>query len=95
MARGRHNPPLYPPRPPRPNDRYLEKLEALRRWRKTAGLKMGVASDVILPRDLMAALADREPHSSDELAQAMKDVPWRLENFGEELLAVLNKPKKR
>lgn len=95
VSRGLHNPPLYPPRPPRPDDRYLEKLEALRRWRKTAGLKMGVTSDVILPRDLMAVLAEQEPHSPEELAQAMKDVPWRLENFGEELLAVLNKPKKR
>lgn len=95
VSRGLHDPPLYPPRPPRPNDRYLEKLEALRRWRKTAGLKMGVTSDVILPRDLMAVLAEQEPHSPEELAQAMKDVPWRLENFGEELLAVLNKTKKR
>jgi hypothetical protein len=50
---------------------------------------MGVSPDVILPRDLMCSVARRHPHSLDELAEVFKTVPWRLEQFGEQIIAVL------
>lgn len=81
--------PEYPPRNNRPSDAYLERLEAIRRWRMKAAQSMGVGSDVILPRDLLYSLASQNPHTPDELAIAMQDVPWRLEHFGEQILQVL------
>ncbi len=41
VRRGQNSAPLYQPRTQRPNDKYLERLEALRRWRKAAGLSDG------------------------------------------------------
>lgn len=82
--------PVYPPKPQRPNDAILARLEALRRWRKLTGEKMGVSSDVVLPRDLMHALAEQNPHNVDELAEVMCYVPWRVEHFGSQILNLLN-----
>ncbi len=91
VGRGLNNPPLSAPRSPRPNERYMDRLEALRRWRKAAGQKMGVNSDVILPRDLLYSLAEHNPRNSEDLAAALKDVPWRLEHFGGEILEVITR----
>ena len=46
VGRGLSAAPLYPPRSPRPDERYLERLEALRTWRKVKAQQMGVTSDV-------------------------------------------------
>lgn len=89
VQRGLQASPLYPPRSPRPAESYLERLEALKRWRKAAGLDMGVPSDVILPRDLMYALASQAPRERSELAAILKDSPWRLEHLGAQILSVL------
>ena len=94
VGRGLNNPPLYPPRQERPSEAFMKRLEILRHWRKTAGEQMGVGSDVILPRDLMHALAEKDPQTAEELAQILCDVPWRREHFGEEILRVLSKRKK-
>jgi len=37
----------------------------------------------------MLVLAQRNPSNIEELAQALVDVPWRLERFGDELLNTL------
>jgi ribonuclease D len=87
---GQKSGPLYPPKPQRPNDALLGRLEALRRWRKLTGEKMGVSSDVVLPRDLMHALAEQNPANSDDLAKVMCHVPWRVEHFGSQILNLLN-----
>jgi hypothetical protein len=42
--------PIYPPRWPRPDEGYLQRVEALRQWRKTTAQHMGVQSDVVLPQ---------------------------------------------
>ena len=90
VQRGQRAEPIYPPRQPRPDDQYLERLEALRRWRKAAALDMGVASDVVLPRDLLYSLASHNPRDLGALAGVMQDVPWRLEHFGERILHLLS-----
>jgi ribonuclease D len=94
VGRGLNNPPLYPPRQERPSEAFMKRLETLRHWRKTAGEQMGVGSDVILPRDLMHTLAEKNPQTAEELAQILCDVPWRREHFGEEILQALSKRKK-
>lgn len=89
VARGLKAPAVYPPRNPRPDERFLERLERLRNWRKTTAQKMGVNSDVILPRELMHAVAEQNPGRHDELARIFKFVPWRLEHFGPQILELL------
>jgi ribonuclease D len=91
VTRGSKAEPVFPPRSPRPNEQVLERLDLLKRWRKEVGLQMGVKSDVILPRDVLQALAETNPRSPEELADLMKEVPWRLERFGGQILKILNR----
>jgi ribonuclease D len=81
--------PIYPKHAPRPSDRYLYRVDALRNWRKNTARNLGVQSDVILPRDLMYELVEKEPKDIGELKEILNEVPWRLEHFGEQIINVL------
>jgi ribonuclease D len=89
VRRGLQAQPIYPHHNRRPEEKFMNRLEALRNWRKSTAQKMGVPSDVVLPRDLMMVLAEANPHGSGELAEILQSVPWRLERFGEQILGVL------
>jgi ribonuclease D len=91
VERGSKAAPVHPPRPQRPDPRFSERLDALRDWRKSAAVQMGVPSDVVLPRDLMQDLACKNPRSQQELEQVMKSTPWRLEHFGSQILKALSR----
>ena len=79
--------PLVKRRPlPRPDDAYLKRVEKLKEWRKKAAVAMDVESDVVLPRPLMLALAEK---GLPELHSILTASPWRLEHFGEEIKKVL------
>ncbi len=82
--------PRHVPRHPRPDDATLARLEALRRWRQVASRKMGVPSDVVLPKPHMQAIAAANPRTLEELRPLMHDIPWRFEHFGEEILQALS-----
>lgn len=85
-------PPLYPPAlPPRPENGYLNCLDALRTWRKDTGLKLGVESDVVLPRDLMTELARQRPADAARLDQILAETPYRRATFGAEILKITSK----
>jgi ribonuclease D len=90
VQRGSSAEPLEMPRNPRPSDQFLERLEALRRWRKNTAQEMGVKSDVVLPRDLLFLIAEQNPRDLKELEAVLNDVPWRLERFGSRILGVLH-----
>ncbi|NPA93399.1 MAG: ribonuclease D [Chloroflexi bacterium] len=89
IKQGLNAPPQILQRPPRPDDAYLARLEALRRWRQTAAKAMGVPSDVVLPKSHMQAIAAANPTTLDELRPLMADIPWRFAKFGAEILQVL------
>jgi ribonuclease D len=91
VGRGMAGKPLYRPTNHRPEERMLNRLEHLRNWRKQTGKALGVESDVILPRDTMEQLAQAGPSSMSNLEILMKDLPWRLEHFGPEIVKQLNK----
>ena len=91
VERGLQAKPIHKPRSPRPDEQFMSRLEALRAWRKSAAREMGVKSDIVLPRDLLYAIAERDPNLQDELAELMRDNPWRLEHFGGQILYVLAK----
>lgn len=89
VRRGLKAPPIKVSRTPRPENSYLERVEAIRNWRKQAGAAMGVESGVILPRDIMYAIIDENPRDLETLQRLMQQVPWRFQNFGEHILRVL------
>ena len=67
----------------------LNRLNRLKAWRKKKAEEMGVESDVILPRVFMVALAEQNPRSIQDLERAMSGSPWRVENFGPEIMRTL------
>lgn len=89
VQRGLQAAPVYPPRSPRPSEQLLDRIEALKRWRKQTALNMGVKSDVVLPRDLLYAIAEYNPRRPEDLAAILDHAPWRLEHFGNQILNVL------
>ncbi len=91
VRRGLRADPPSLPRRQRPDEQFIIRLDELRAWRKGVAAQMGVGSDVVLPRDLLFALAERNPRDAEELAQVLQDVPWRLERFGAQILAVLRR----
>lgn len=86
--------PLEPVRKPRPNSQYLERVDRLRSWRIWKAKNIGVKSDVILPKNLLLDLAENNPTSKVELNQILESVPWRLGEFGDEILELLETSKK-
>jgi ribonuclease D len=84
-----------PPRPAshRPDDRFLSRLDALRDWRKQTGQKLGVESDVILPREILEDIAQNNPQKIEDLAVVMQPTPWRFERFGGQIFRVLHPPE--
>jgi hypothetical protein len=71
------------------DEQIANRMEALRNWRKQAGLVMGVESDVILPRDVLFQIASANPKKLQDLTPLMADLPWRLEHFGPDILKAL------
>jgi len=86
IKKGLASPPIRPNRSPRPSEQFLSRLDSLRKWRKATGEKMGVSSDIILPRDLLFEIAELNPTGEPELRKIMNKVPWRMEQFGEQII---------
>jgi len=91
VRRGMQARPVRRPVPPRPDEAFLRRLESLRQWRKNAARKMGVESDVVLPRAFMQAIAEKNPKNLAALSALMPDSPWRLEMYGDKILELLKK----
>jgi len=83
-------PPQRPKRSPY-DEEFVERVDALREWRKNAAKAMEVESDVVLPRDLMESIARHNPRNPRELEADLGVLPWRLEHYGDEILDVLRK----
>jgi ribonuclease D len=73
----------------RPDEQFMLRLEKLRQWRKATAQTMGIESDVVLPKDLMTALAEKNPQTEAELKIILQDTPWRMRKYGKEILKVL------
>jgi len=78
--------PEYRPRNGRPEEAVLNRINALREWRKQKGRDMGVPSDVVLPKDVLNRIAWGDPKDINDLKKFMKDVPYRYDRFGDEIL---------
>jgi ribonuclease D len=89
VRRGLRADPVYQPRPVRPNDAFLNRLDRLRTWRKKAALELEVESDIILPKDLMVSIAEKAPRTLSELGEILHETPWRAQQLGEQMLQAL------
>jgi ribonuclease D len=89
VERGIVGPPAYRPLHQRLSEDVIWRLEALREWRKNTARELGVESDVVLPRDVLELIANRNPRSMDEMKEVLADMPWRLEHFGNRILGAL------
>ncbi|MCL4530727.1 MAG: HRDC domain-containing protein [Chloroflexi bacterium] len=86
VKRGMEGPPVQRIPPQRPDDAYIKRLDKLKKWRKKVAEEMDVESDVVLPRSLLLALAERGP---DDFTKIMQHSPWRMARFGSQILKVL------
>lgn len=90
VKRGQDASLVKPTRFQRPSDAYLLRLDKLRNWRKERAKGMGVESDIVLPRTLMEEIAKANPQDKNELAELMQKSPWRLSQYGNEILSKIN-----
>jgi ribonuclease D len=82
VQKGLQAPPLYRPSRPRPDEKYVERVDRLKEWRKVTAREKGVESDVVLPRDILEKIAKKNPCCPENLAPLMADIPWRFEKYG-------------
>jgi ribonuclease D len=87
----RAKPPVRPDRSPRTDPATLTLFDALHEWRKMRAIQRGVESDVILPKDTLWALAKSVPQNAADLVSVYGLGPWKREQYGEELLAIIQK----
>lgn len=78
----------------RPNQAFVDRLNALSNWRKAVAAKAGIESDLILPKPWMHSIAESNPRTMEELKRLMPGSAWRLENFGAGILKAIHPPKK-
>ncbi len=90
VQRGLAAPLLSRSTPARPDEAYLWRMETLREWRKQTAQKMGVESDIILPRETMEAIAESNPKTLEELSNVLNKLPWRLQHYGQDILKQLH-----
>ena len=90
VKKGKRATPPNPPKRHHTDREVLRRTDALKHWRKTKAQQMQVTSDVILPRDKLMEIVEKNPKDMQELSKLMKDVPWRLSHFGKEILQTLS-----
>jgi len=83
-------PPRRPQRKPR-NEHFHHRYEQLHRWRKLKGRERKVESDIILPREILVAIARTAPRTLAELEPVMAPLVWRFHTYGDEILQALCK----
>jgi len=89
IQEGEKAPPENPPHNNRLPESVINRMDALREWRKLAGRSMDVPSDVILPRDVLNRIARENPDNKQALQKVMEDVPYRYEHFSDEIMKTL------
>jgi len=91
VQRGKEAALIHRPRTVRPKQALIDRLNALSDWRKEVAQGFGVESDIVLPKTWMHAIAEQNPKDLGELAALMPNSPWRLENYGVEILKTIGR----
>jgi len=79
----------------RPSEEYLKRYDQLKRWRVEKATALGLESDVILPKDIIRAVADLQEVSRESLRNVMLSTPWRYKRYGSMILKLLNDEKQK
>jgi ribonuclease D len=93
IRQGEQDKPSYRRHSPSLDDSVVVLLDGLRDWRKVTARKMGVESDVVLPRLLMEKIAHRRPRQRAELDQIMVESPWRQQHYGDQIWSLIQELK--
>jgi ribonuclease D len=95
ISRGRTAP--HPQPPPRvrngngrPDPTVIARFDRLRAWRAERAAQRGVEADVVLTNDALMAIARAAPADLDALASLGVLGPWKLEEYGVELMQVVS-----
>jgi ribonuclease D len=75
----------------RPSAQEQSRFEALRSWRNATAEERGVEPDIVLTNQALWMVVNRNPRSKADLARDNLLAPWQLEEFGNELLAVIRR----
>jgi ribonuclease D len=95
VERGLHaEPPPAPPPAPPDDPATVLRYTALREWRHAQALAHGVDADVIIAKDTLWQIAERNPDSLDRLRDLRGMGEWRLSMHGEAILEVLRQHRK-
>jgi ribonuclease D len=90
VERGQTAPLQHAPHNHRPPETLIRRLEKLRDWRKETARRQEIESDVVLPKDILTALAETNPNTLDAVARVMGPLPWRFARYGEDILQLLS-----
>jgi ribonuclease D len=74
----------------RPSAACQSRFEALRTWRNKAADSRGVEPDIVMTNQTLWSVAHRNPRRPADLVQNGILAPWQVEDFGTDILAVLN-----
>lgn len=96
IARGRTAPAPKPRRRPRQPGTGIDaatkaRYDALRRWRGERAQRRGVEPDIVLTNDQLMAVARLEPANFQALEASNILSPWKLQEYGEEIMGLLAK----
>jgi len=99
ITRGENSPQTTPPHPRPRSESFLDnaarnRMGKLKEWRKERAAKRGVETDVIVSNDALAAIARKNPRTLEALIETSGLGPWKANEYGEELLAVLHGKRK-
>lgn len=89
--RAEQSKPPRPPRIPRKDPIMIERYTALHAWRKSVAEKRGIDSSLVVPKSLLWQIAEQMPTSRDSLGQITGMGPWRLERYGDDILAITHR----
>jgi ribonuclease D len=73
----------------KPDKKLLARKDMLSDWRKQTGERLGVPSDVILPREMLLQIVEDNPRSLEDLEKIMAGTPFRFESYGKEIISKL------
>ncbi|MCU0610518.1 MAG: HRDC domain-containing protein [Candidatus Eisenbacteria bacterium] len=79
-----------PRRGTRPSPATLRRVESLKTWRSGRAQELGIPVGVVLPGNVLTAIADAHPPDSETLAAIEGMRRWRVREFGQEILLALN-----
>ncbi len=89
VKQGLRSPPPNRPKSEHIEDVVINRYKHLRKWRKQTAEARDVDSDIILPREIMWSIATEAPRTRKRLLQLMKPLEWRFEQYGDEILQVI------